>query len=159
MFSLIQHSQRPHTWWLFHMHEISCKELRWFVLISTGKLQYNPKIMPCKNFFLHQQEEVLLAADCGSLEQQQRLLMDILSSRTTILNVRVSIYDFLLFLDRLAMQFVQENNLNYWPTPAESPDMNPIELLWHKLKNFLRTVVKPKTRTNLSLVFRGSGKL
>ena len=57
------------------------------------------------------------------------------------------------------MQFVKENNMNYWPTPAESPDMNPIELLWHKLKNFLRTVVKPKTRTNLSLVFRRSGKL
>ena len=60
--------QNVNTRWLFRMHEISCKELRWFVLVSTAKLQYNPKIMLRKNFFLRPQEEVLLAADCGSLE-------------------------------------------------------------------------------------------
>ena len=40
------------------------------------------------------------------------------------------------------MNFIAENNVNYWPTPAESPDRNPIEMLWHKLKSFLRRVVK-----------------
>ena len=42
---------------VFCMHEISCEELRWFVLVSTAKLQYNPKIIPRKNFFLHPQEK------------------------------------------------------------------------------------------------------
>ena len=47
------------------------------------------------------------------------------------------------------MQFVQDSNINYWPTPAESPDMNPIELLWHELKTFLRRVVKPTNKDEL----------
>ena len=47
------------------------------------------------------------------------------------------------------MQFVQDNGINYWPTPAESPDMNPIELLWHELKTFLRRVVKPTNKDEL----------
>ena len=47
------------------------------------------------------------------------------------------------------MQFIQENNINYWPTAAESPNMNLIELLCHVLKNFLRTVVEPKSKDEL----------
>lgn len=35
------------------------------------------------------------------------------------------------------------------PTPAESPDLNPIEIMWHKLKNFLRTVIKPRNKEEL----------
>ena len=30
------------------------------------------------------------------------------------------------------------NNVNWWKTPAEPPDLNPIENLWHELKGFLR---------------------
>lgn len=41
------------------------------------------------------------------------------------------------------MQFIKDNGINYWPTPAESPDMNPIE------KNVLRTVVKLKNKEEL----------
>lgn len=31
---------------------------------------------------------------------------------------------------RLARSFFEENNINWWIMPAESPDLNPIELLW-----------------------------
>lgn len=43
------------------------------------------------------------------------------------------------------MKFIQDNNINYWPTPAESLDMNLIKNLGHELKPFLRTVVKVPT--------------
>lgn len=33
--------------------------------------------------------------------------------------------------------------------PVESPDMNPIENLWHELKEFIRREVKPKTKDEL----------
>ena len=32
---------------------------------------------------------------------------------------------------------------------TKSPDLNPIELLWHKLKHFLRNMVKPHTKEEL----------
>lgn len=47
------------------------------------------------------------------------------------------------------MEFVRDNSINYWPTPAKSPDMNPIEMLWHELKSFLRRIVKPKNKEEL----------
>ena len=50
---------------------------------------------------------------------------------------------------RLAINFIEQNNINYWPTPAESPDLNLIENLWHELKNHLRVRVKPKTKEEL----------
>lgn len=35
---------------------------------------------------------------------------------------------------KLAETFMQENGINWWQTPPESPDANPIENLWHELK-------------------------
>ena len=47
------------------------------------------------------------------------------------------------------MTFLEENNINYWPTPAESPDLNPIEMVWHELKRYLRSIVKPSNKEEL----------
>ena len=50
---------------------------------------------------------------------------------------------------RLARTFFEENNVNWWRTPLESPDLNPIENMWHELKEHLRAKVKPKTQLEL----------
>ena len=42
-----------------------------------------------------------------------------------------------------------EEEINWWKTPPESPDMNPIENLWHELKEYIRRVVKPKSKEEL----------
>ena len=50
---------------------------------------------------------------------------------------------------RLASNFMEDNGINWWNTPPESPDLNPIEMLWHELKHFLRNIVKPRTKEEL----------
>ncbi len=45
--------------------------------------------------------------------------------------------------------WLQQNNINWWKTTAESPDLNLIENLWHELKEYLRRVVKPRTKDQL----------
>ena len=37
----------------------------------------------------------------------------------------------------------------YWPTSAETPDLNPIENLWQELKHFLHVVAKPMNMEEL----------
>ena len=50
---------------------------------------------------------------------------------------------------KYAGEFMTDNGINWWKTPAESPDMNPIENLWHELKEYIRREVKPKTKEEL----------
>ena len=49
----------------------------------------------------------------------------------------------------LGRETMAKNNINWWKTPPESPDMNPIENLWHEIKHYLRTIVKPRTKEDL----------
>ena len=48
-----------------------------------------------------------------------------------------------------AKNFFDENNVVWWKTPAESPDLNPIENLWHEMKEFIRREVKPRVKDEL----------
>ena len=46
-------------------------------------------------------------------------------------------------------KFLKDHKVTWWRTPAESPDCNPIENLWHELKEYIRRVKKPKTKGEL----------
>jgi hypothetical protein len=38
--------------------------------------------------------------------------------------------------------YFNRNGINYFMTPAESPDINPTELVWNNLKYFIARTVK-----------------
>ena len=44
---------------------------------------------------------------------------------------------------KAATQFLQSKGIHWWRTPPESPDINPIENIWHELKEYIRRVAKP----------------
>ena len=50
---------------------------------------------------------------------------------------------------RHAKAYFAEHRINWWKTPAESPDLNPIERVWSHLKQFLTYTVKPKNKKEL----------
>ena len=45
--------------------------------------------------------------------------------------------------------FFHRNNVDWWPTPLESPDLNPIENIWGSIKLYLRTNYKPNNLQEL----------
>ena len=47
---------------------------------------------------------------------------------------------------KLAQKAFEEEGINWWKTPPKSPDCNPIENLWHELKEFNRRLLSQKTR-------------
>ena len=59
---------------------------------------------------------------------------------------------------RIARAFHEEEGINWWQTPPESTDLNPIENLWHELKEFIRKDVKPKTKQELIIGINRLGK-
>jgi len=50
--------------------------------------------------------------------------------------------------------FLNKKKIVWWYSPPESPDLNPIELVWGSLKQFLRN---QRTCKNLKLVLRRFG--
>lgn len=50
---------------------------------------------------------------------------------------------------RRAQAFFEEKNINWWRAPPESPDLNPIENMWHELKFYLESKVKPRNKEEL----------
>ena len=49
-----------------------------------------------------------------------------------------------------AQEYMERSDINWWKTPAESPDLNPIENLWHELKEYIRRETKPTTKDQLT---------
>lgn len=50
---------------------------------------------------------------------------------------------------RYIKEFFERNNVNWWPTPPESPDLNPIENVWGSMKQYLKNFYKPKNLEEL----------
>ena len=50
---------------------------------------------------------------------------------------------------RMAVKFFSDNGINWWKTPPESPDCNPIENLWHEMKEYLQREIKPHHKEEL----------
>ena len=49
-----------------------------------------------------------------------------------------------------SVEWLQNNNLNHFKTPAQSPDLNAVELVWNDIKSYIGLVVKPRTLQELS---------
>ena len=50
---------------------------------------------------------------------------------------------------RLARQYFTREGINWWHTPPESPDLNPIERVWSHMKQYLTYSIKPKNKQEL----------
>ncbi len=44
---------------------------------------------------------------------------------------------------------ITANSINWFPTPPESPDLNPIEMIWAEMKHFIRKIYQPQNQQEL----------
>ena len=47
--------------------------------------------------------------------------------------------------------YLLEQGINWWKTPAESADLNPIECVWGSVKEHLRNTYKPRNLEDLKI--------
>lgn len=79
-------------------------------------------------------------------------------------NKQTSFIPVLIFFHILfsAGQWPKISQLPSWLFPQrmhqESPQLNPIKLMWHELEHFLKCIVKPEIRKSWWREFPGSGK-
>ena len=50
---------------------------------------------------------------------------------------------------RKAKELFENEGINWWRTPAESPDLNPIERVWSHMKYYLAYTIKPSNKREL----------
>ena len=50
---------------------------------------------------------------------------------------------------KLTKAYYKKSGINWWPTPPESPNLNPIKNLWHELKEYIQHEVKPRSKEEL----------
>ena len=50
---------------------------------------------------------------------------------------------------RYIQSFFAKNDITWWKSPAESPDLNPIEKVWRSMKTYLRDKYKPRSLPQL----------
>lgn len=62
-------------------------------------------------------------------------------------------------VSRSTLAWFESHGVNWWSTPPESPDLNPIENVWHQMKQYLRKNVKPSTKDELIRGIKESWKL
>ena len=51
---------------------------------------------------------------------------------------------------RYAKDYIQDKGINWFKTPASSPDLNPIELIWHAVKDYLNTSLRTLQNSRLA---------
>ena len=60
-------------------------------------------------------------------------------------------------LSRYIEEFFKRNSVNWYPTPPESPDLNPIENVWRSMKQYYGLTANQRIYKNLRMVFNISG--
>ena len=61
------------------------------------------------------------------------------------------------YCSHYAQHFYEENGVNWWHTPPESLDLNPIENVWHKHKEYLCREINPQTKVSSLMALHNSG--